>query len=118
MTSRSIILLVQKLNTSKSQTYEVYFQRKTLYFDWIPKFFSGTNNKNWLENVCKITMVGNSVKREILISKKKENFEKKIPACISKIMIPSYVKKKPYIEGLNLAVDCWIVKPTPALITP
>jgi hypothetical protein len=57
---------------------------------WIPKFFSGTNNKNWLENVCKISMVGTGVKREILISKKKENYEKKIPACVSTIPIPSY----------------------------
>jgi hypothetical protein len=87
-------------------------------FDWTIKFFYGMINKNWLESVCNISMVGTSKSRQLLISKKKENFEKKIPACISKITIPRYSRNNPRIKGLNLEVDCWIVKPIPALITP
>jgi hypothetical protein len=29
-------------------------------FDWISTFFKGTDNKNWLKNEVKITMVGTS----------------------------------------------------------
>jgi hypothetical protein len=36
------------------------FPGRNASFDWIPKFFRGTDNKNWLENVGKITMVGTS----------------------------------------------------------
>jgi hypothetical protein len=36
------------------------FPGRNALFDWIPKFFRGTDNKNWLENVGKITMVGTS----------------------------------------------------------
>jgi hypothetical protein len=77
------------------------FPGRNAMFDWIPIFFSGTNNKNWLENVGKITMIGKGVKREILISNKKENAEKKIAVCTSKITIPSYSKKNPEIKGLK-----------------
>jgi hypothetical protein len=94
------------------------FPEKTTVFDWIPKFFGATHNRNWLENVCKITMVGAGKSRELLISIKKENYEKKTPAYISKIMIPSYTRKIPKIEGLNLAIDCWKVKPIHALTPP
>jgi hypothetical protein len=95
------------------------FPGKDDLFDWVIKFFGGENNYFWLENVCKIEMVGSSKSRQLLISnRKKENLEKKIPKCVSKITISTYSKKDPKIQGLNLAIDCWIVKPIPALITP
>jgi len=90
-------LIGQIASHFKISSLRILFPDMDDLFDWIPIFFGGTNNKNWLENVSKVTMVGCGKKRELLISKKKGNYEKKIPECISKIKIPNYIKKKQII---------------------